>query len=88
MLLLLIRGATFSLFSPVVVSAVLFVLTRSIPDSPARIVLGPDATDAQIVQFEHDNGLDRPVIVQYGVWLSDLLVRGDFGRSFCHRAIH
>lgn len=82
MLSLLIRRGAFSLFSLAVVSAILFVLTRSIPDSPARIVLGPDATDAQVTQFEHDNGLDRPVVVQYGVWVSNLVLRGDFGRSF------
>jgi peptide/nickel transport system permease protein len=82
MLSLLIRRGAFSLFSLAVVSAILFVLTRSIPDSPARIVLGADATDAQVMRFEQDNGLDRPVIVQYGAWVSNLVLHGDFGRSF------
>ena len=44
------------------VTSLLFVLTRAIPDSPARIVLGQDATQAQMAQFEHDHGLDRPVV--------------------------
>ena len=64
------------------VSAVLFLLTRAIPDWPARIVLGPDATEAQVAQFDHDHGLDRPVMVQYGAWLSGLVLHGDLGRSF------
>lgn len=78
----LLRRAWFSLVSLLVVSACLFFLTRAIPDSPARIVLGQDVTEAQIVQFEHDQGLDRPVLVQLGTWLSGIVTRGDLGRSF------
>ena len=59
----------------------LFALTRAGPGSPARIVLGADATAAQLAQFEQANGLDRPFLTQYGAWLSDIL-HGDFGRSF------
>src|ERR1700722_1517706 len=82
MLGLLLRRAGFSLFSLVIVSACLFFLTRSIPDSPARIVLGQDATQAQVMQFEHDHGLDRPVAVQYAGWLTGIVARGDLGLSF------
>jgi len=82
MLALLTRRAGFSLLSLLLVSACLFLLTRAIPDSPARIVLGQDATEAQIVQFEHDNGLDRPVLVQYALWIGGIVTRGDLGRSF------
>jgi len=79
---LLLRRAGFSLLSLLLVSACLFVLTRSIPDSPARIVLGQDATDAQVKRFEQDAGLDRPVAVQYGIWLGAIATRGDLGKSF------
>jgi|HubBroStandDraft_1064217.scaffolds.fasta_scaffold33800_2 peptide/nickel transport system permease protein len=82
MLALLTRRAGFSLLSLLLVSACLFLLTRSIPDSPARIVLGQDATEAQVAQFEHDNGLDRPVLVQYVLWVGGIVTRGDLGRSF------
>ena len=57
------------------------MLTRAIPGSPARMVLGFDATDAQIARFEHENGLDLPVLVQYGVWLRQLVLHGDLGKS-------
>lgn len=79
---LLLRRAGFSLMSLLFVSACLFFLTRAIPDSPARIVLGQEVTDAQIAQFEHDHGLDRPVLVQLGIWLGGVVTRGDLGRSF------
>jgi peptide/nickel transport system permease protein len=82
MLALLIRRVGFSLLSLVLVTSCLFILTRAIPDSPARIVLGQDVSQAQISQFEHDHGLDRPVVVQYADWLENLLVHGNLGRSF------
>lgn len=82
MLGLLLRRAGFSLLSLLLVSACLFLLTRAIPDSPAMIVLGQDATEAQVKQFEHDNGLDRTVMVQYTVWVGGIVTRGDLGRSF------
>lgn len=64
-----------------VVSIVLFALVRAIPVSPARVVLGPDATEAAIAEFDRDRGLDRPLAVQYGRWVGGML-RGDFGESF------
>jgi peptide/nickel transport system permease protein len=79
---LLLRRAAFSLLSLLLVSACLFLLTRTIPDSPARIVLGVDATQAQVATFEHDHGLDRPVIVQYVLWIGGIVMRGDLGTSF------
>jgi peptide/nickel transport system permease protein len=79
---LLLRRAGFSLLSLLLVSACLFLLTRAIPDSPARILLGQDATDAQIGEFEHDHGLDRPVSVQYASWVAGIVLRGDLGQSF------
>src|ERR1700712_50274 len=82
MLALLIRRAGFSLLSLVLVTSCLFILTRAIPDSPARIVLGQDISQAQLTQFEHDHGLDRPVVVQYGAWLDDLILHANLGRSF------
>src|SRR3954453_195523 len=78
---LILRRAGFSVLALLLVSLILFVLTRAIPGSPARMVLGFDATDAQITRFEHENGLDRPVLVQYGAWLRQLALHGDLGKS-------
>ncbi|WP_428670297.1 ABC transporter permease [Reyranella sp.] len=79
---LFLRRAGLSLLSLLLVSLVLFVLTRSIPESPARIVLGEEATAAAIAQFDRDHGLDRPILVQYGSWLEGIVLRGDLGVSF------
>jgi peptide/nickel transport system permease protein len=79
---LFLRRAGLSVLSLLLVSLVLFVLTRSIPVSPARIVLGDEATDAAIAQFDVDHGLDRPILVQYGRWVGDIVLHGDLGKSF------
>ncbi len=57
MLRLLLQRAGFSVLSLLLVSLILFVLTRAIPTSPARMVLGFDATEAQIAQVR---GRARP----------------------------
>ncbi|MFI4983526.1 MAG: ABC transporter permease, partial [Nevskiales bacterium] len=64
------------------VGQILFLLTRSLAGSPARVVLGFEATDAQMAQFDHDHGLDRPLLVQYGEWVGGIVAHGDFGKSF------
>ena len=79
---LFLRRAGLSVLSLLVVSLILFVLTRSIPDSPARIVLGDEATAAAIAQFDADHGLDQPILVQYGRWIRGIVLHGDLGRSF------
>jgi peptide/nickel transport system permease protein len=80
-----IRRTLFSVLVLLIVSATIFVLTHLVPGSPALIVLGPDATDAQIRQFEQDNGLDRPLVVQYLDWLQRAVFEFDLGRSFVSR---
>jgi len=69
MLGLVLRRVVFSLGALLFVSFVLFVLTAAIPVSPARAVLGFQATETQVHQFDHEHGLDRPLVVQYGAWL-------------------
>ncbi len=63
-----------------VVSIVLFTLVHEIPVSPALIVLGSDASPDDIAAFDHDHGLDRPLMVQYGSWVAGM-AHGDFGIS-------
>jgi peptide/nickel transport system permease protein len=62
------------------VSIVLFVLVHTIPVSPARVILGIDASEEDVAAFDHDHGLDRPLWQQYATWIGGA-VRGDFGKS-------
>jgi peptide/nickel transport system permease protein len=82
MLRMLLDRLAFSILALLFVGLLLFVLTRGVPGSPARVALGLEATDTQIAQFEKDHGLDRPVVEQYIRWLDQLVLHGDFGRSF------
>ena len=58
----------------------MFFMVRAIPGDPAQIMLGQQATQAQIQQVRENMGLDKPIIVQYGLFLKDAL-RGDLGDS-------
>jgi peptide/nickel transport system permease protein len=59
---------------------VVFFMVRAIPGDPAQIMLGQQATQAQVQQVRENMGLDKPIIVQYGLFLKDAL-RGDLGDS-------
>lgn len=63
------------------VSVAVFLILHLIPGDPARMAAGPDATEADIAQIRINYGLDKPIVVQYGLYLGKL-VRGDFGESF------
>jgi peptide/nickel transport system permease protein len=63
-----------------VVTALVFAIVRLIPGDPARILAGEYATDQVVRELRQRWQLDRPLPVQYGVYLERLL-RGDLGRS-------
>jgi len=65
------------------VSTVVFVVMRLSGD-PVPLLLPPDAPRSEIFRVRAELGLDRPLIVQYGVFLGHV-VRGDFGRSIHFR---
>jgi peptide/nickel transport system permease protein len=62
------------------VSIVVFFMVRAIPGDPAQIMLGQQATQEQVQQVRENMGLDKPIFVQYGLFLKDA-VRGDLGDS-------
>jgi peptide/nickel transport system permease protein len=62
------------------VLAVTFVLARAIPGDPCRAILGEKATVEVCERFAREKGLDKPVLVQFAIYLKDL-ARGDFGNS-------
>jgi peptide/nickel transport system permease protein len=72
-----------ALISLWLVSTVVFVVMRLSGD-PVPLLLPPDAPTSEILRVRRDLGLDRPLPVQYGVFLASV-VRGDFGRSIYFR---
>ena len=57
-----------------------FFMVRAIPGDPAQILLGQNATQEQVQALTAKMGLDKPILVQYGLFLKDA-VRGDLGDS-------
>jgi peptide/nickel transport system permease protein len=62
------------------VLTLMFFLLRLAPGDPARLLVGPAATESQVAAQRHTLGLDRPVPAQYAAWLGRF-ARGDWGTS-------
>ena len=63
-----------------IVAVLVFSITRFAPGDPAAVMLGEQATAADIAQLRASYGLDKPVPVQFLYWLSEL-ARGNLGQS-------
>jgi peptide/nickel transport system permease protein/oligopeptide transport system permease protein len=62
------------------ISLLLFFMLRMLPGDPAQVLAGQMASQEDIKLIRHQLGLDRPIIVQYGLFLGRL-TRFDLGRS-------
>src|SRR5436305_12502342 len=62
------------------VATLVFALIHFIPGDPAQAMLGEGASQEDIAQLRTRLGLDRPLIVQYGVFLTGV-AHGDLGTS-------
>lgn len=79
MLKMLARRAVQAVFVVILVTLFVF-LTTFLTGDPAGLMLGEGATQSQIEEFRTRMGFDRPLLVQYGSFLTRA-VRGDFGVS-------
>src|SRR5262245_36008912 len=62
------------------ITLVVFMMMRSIPCDPVVALLGDAYTEEDAIKARQTYGLDKPVLVQYGIWLGKL-VQGDWGSS-------
>lgn len=62
------------------VGTITFVLMQLTPGDPAAVMLGPEATPAEVAALREQMGLDRPLYERYPGWLLDVL-RFDLGQS-------
>src|SRR4051794_31080901 len=62
------------------ISVVVFLSVHLVPGDAADVLLGTSRTPQAAKALRELFGLDRPLYVQYWVWLGDVL-HGDFGRS-------
>jgi peptide/nickel transport system permease protein len=64
-----------------IVAVAVFLLLRLTPGDPAAVIAGDMATTEQIEEIRTSLGLDKPIVVQFGIWFGNVL-RGDLGESF------
>src|SRR5262247_2099561 len=62
------------------ITLVVFVMMRSIPGDPVVALLGDAYTEENAIRARHEYGLDKPMLVQYFIWLGKL-AQGDWGSS-------
>ena len=79
----ILKRLGYALVSLALLSLTIFLFVRLTGD-PAILLVEPGASKADLEQIRTQLGLDRPIWVQYGTFVSSL-VRGDFGQSFYYR---
>ncbi len=67
------------------VTLIVFLLVRLIPGDPARVISGLLASEEEVQRLRVELGLDRPIYVQYAIFLGRL-AQGDLGLSAATRA--
>jgi ABC-type dipeptide/oligopeptide/nickel transport system permease component len=56
-------------------------MVKAIPGDPAQLLLGDKATPESLDAIRIELGLDKPLAVQYGIYMKNLLVNFDLGKS-------
>ena len=67
--------------SILILSMIVFAAAQVLPGNPGRLVLGREATEEAVEQFNEALGYNDPLVVRYLDWLGGA-VRGDFGSNY------
>jgi ABC-type dipeptide/oligopeptide/nickel transport system permease component len=78
-----LRRLGYSLLSLLLLSLTIFLFVRVTGD-PAALLVEPGASEDDIAAIHQQFGLDKPLWVQYGLFMANLF-RGDFGQSFYYQ---
>ena len=79
-LLVVLKRLTQALPTVFGIVVITFLLTRALPGDPAAFFAGPAATPESIAEIRADLGLDQPLPVQFGRYLTEL-AQGELGES-------
>ena len=77
----LVRRAISTLPMLVLVGLITFLLIHITPGDPASVVAGENASDEAIEDARRRLGLDKPFLIQFWIWLVNVL-HGELGTSF------
>ncbi|MGA7728437.1 MAG: ABC transporter permease [Dehalococcoidales bacterium] len=66
-----------------IVSLIVFTSIRLIPGSVVDYIVSSYEfqTKADLQQVRHELGLDKPMLEQYGIWMGQIIVHGNLGKS-------
>jgi peptide/nickel transport system permease protein len=78
----MVRRVVQALVVIVLVMLLVFLLSHIIPGGAARAALGPRATRQQIAQFNHANNYDRPILIQFFLYMKNLVWHQYLGYSY------
>jgi peptide/nickel transport system permease protein len=79
----IIRRFGYALLSLFLLSLTIFFFVRVTGD-PATLLVEPGASPEDIAAIHHQFGLDRPLWIQYAIFMQQLL-QGDLGKSFYYQ---
>ena len=80
MLAFLARRLVGLVFILLTMTFIVFCLQRVVPTDPVRALAGPNAPTEVVEQLRERMGLNDPLLVQYGRWITGMLT-GDWGTS-------
>lgn len=84
MLKFLIKRLGFCVLAFLGVSLISFLILHLSPGDPARLMLPEGASDAQVEAMRDKLGLNRPLHIQYGVYMAGV-IKGDLGTSLFYK---
>ena len=74
-----LAGGLISIFGA---SIIAFIFMRVLPGDPARLIVGPLASQEAIEQQERAMGLDQPLVVQYWRYIKGIFTGDSFGLAY------
>jgi peptide/nickel transport system permease protein len=80
MLLYLLRRVIYAVPIALAVGLFCFMLVQIAPGDPINAIVPPDAPQEVVEQVRRDYGLDKPLPIQFALWLGKV-VQGDLGTS-------
>lgn len=76
----IIKRVIYAIFVTWAVATIVFIAMRALPGGPVHAILGRNASPESVEQLRQQLGLNRPLLVQYADWMTNLLTF-EFGQS-------
>lgn len=64
-----------------IITIITFLLIRLAPGDPTKMFISPRTRPEDRELIRKNLGLDKPLHIQYGIWLKNLITKGDLGYS-------